>query len=551
MQSCIPVYLFDSDDVVHGLGRIRAGMDGLQALLTPANGQGEDDDLGFNAAQDIHQPSLSGAADARPGTFLLALTFAAGISGLLFGYDTGVVSATLVSIGTSLSNRELTSMDKSIITSSTSLLALVVSPFSSMLADRLGRKRVILYADVLFVLGAIVQAACSAVPAMVAGRCIIGAGVGAASFVVPLYIAELAPASHRGRLVTANVMFITLGQVVAYLIGWLFSTFGSQETAWRWMVGLGALPAGLQAAVIAFMPETPRWLVSVGRSVEAKAVLGRVSGGASGAKEAAATIREIEVEMREEEEARKGRRQHGSKSSWLGRWQDLVHERKNRRALAIACLLQGLQQLCGFNSLMYFSATIFAMVGFDSPTLTSLTVAVTNFLFTLTALGLVDRVGRRRVLLYSIPVMILGLLLTAWGFSFLPIGEMQPKGPSSDPGAQAQAAAAAHMVLVSIMVYVAAYALGLGNVPWMQSELFSLSARSLGSGIATATNWGANFAIGLTFLPLMDALSPPWTFVLYALICGGGYILVWRIYPETAGLSLEEATALLERGWGV
>ena len=95
MQSCIPVYLFDSDDVVHGLGRIRAGMDGLQALLTPANGQGEDDDLGFNAAQDIHQPSLSGAADARPGTFLLALTFAAGISGLLFGCKSHEAQAVL------------------------------------------------------------------------------------------------------------------------------------------------------------------------------------------------------------------------------------------------------------------------------------------------------------------------------------------------------------------------------------------------------------------------------------------------------------------------
>lgn len=110
---------------------------------------------------------------------------------------------------------------------------------------------------------------------------------------------------------------------------------------------------------------------------------------------------------------------------------------------------------------------------------------------------------------------------------------------------------AAFTILISIMIYVAAYALGLGNVPWMQSELFPLAVRSLGSGLSTATNWGSNFIVGLTFLPLMDLLSPSWTFVLYSIVCGIGYVLVWRIYPETAGLSLEEATALLENGWGV
>ena len=108
------------------------------------------------------------------------------------------------------------------------------------------------------------------------------------------------------------------------------------------------------------------------------------------------------------------------------------------------------------------------------------------------------------------------------------------------------------VILVSIMIYVAAYAIGLGNVPWMQSELFALNVRSLGSGLATGTNWLANFIIGLTFLPLMDALSPSWTFVLYAAICSVGYVLVRNLYPETSGLSLEAAAALLENdGWGV
>ncbi|KAL6887016.1 general substrate transporter [Trichoderma evansii] len=530
-------------------------MDSSQAPLISSNRH--DDDAPYDTVDDVpgSRAGAGKATDGRPGVFVLILTFAAGISGLLFGYDTGVISATLVSIGKALSDRDLTSMDKSIITSSTSLFALLVSPFSSLIADRLGRKRVILYADVLFILGAVLQAVSSTVPAMVAGRCIIGAAVGAASFVVPLYIAEIAPSSYRGRLVTINVLFITLGQMAAYIIGWALSTYASKETGWRWMVGLGALPAALQGALVAFMPETPRWLVKAGRSEDAKRVVQKVNG-VQGRFDgtADAIIREIELEIREEDETRL-RHDRQTFGPWNGLyvWFELLGEGKHRRALAIACLLQGLQQLSGFNSLMYFSATIFSIMGFESPTLTSLIVAVTNFVFTLVALGLIDKIGRRRILLYSIPFMALGLLLAAGGFSYLSL-EQAPDNRSNDTASANEtqgSSGPAIVVLVSIMVYVASYALGLGNVPWMQSELFPLSVRSVGSGVATATNWAANFAVGLTFLPMMDALSPSWTFVLYAGICTVGLGLVWRIYPETAGLSLEEATALLDNGWGV
>lgn len=223
-----------------------------------------------------------------------------------------------------------------------------------MLADKLGRKRVILFADVMFVVGAVLQAWSHTVVTMVAGRCIIGAAVGAASFVVPLYIAEIAPASHRGRLVTTNVLFITLGQMIAYIVGWAFSTFASEQTGWRWMVGLGALPAAVQAVVILFMPETPRWLVKVGRTEAAKRVIQRVNGGdAVSTRNADRVVREIEIEAREEQEARRQRDQLGTgRWKWMGAWQELMREGKNRRALAIACLLQGLQQLCGFVSIM-------------------------------------------------------------------------------------------------------------------------------------------------------------------------------------------------------
>ncbi|CAK7198983.1 hypothetical protein SEUCBS139899_001651 [Sporothrix eucalyptigena] len=512
------------------------------------------------------------------GLFVWLLTLSAGLSGLLFGYDTGVISATLVSIGGALSGRELTSFDKSIITSSTALFALFASPAASVLADFRGRRRVIFAADALFVIGALIQAVSSSVILMVVGRSIVGAAVGAASFVVPLYIAEAAPAAHRGRLVTVNVLFITLGQVVAYVLGWLLAAHADPRTAWRWMVGLGAVPAILQAVLVLLMPESPRWLVKAGRTAEARAVISRVQGGTGGTAATSAILKTIETEVRAEAEAQRLRQQRrrtpsspavgesssSSCSSGLSRflprflvvdsdtWAALSGERRNRRALAIACLLQGLQQLCGFNSLMYFSATIFTLVGFDQPTLTSLTVAATNFVFTVAALLLVDRIGRRRVLLYSIPLMSVGLVLAAYGFSFLDLSVGSGDDAPSSPGNGSSNSSAASLVLSSIMLYVAAYAIGLGNVPWMQSELFALDVRSLGSGLATATNWCANFVIGLTFLPLMDALTPSWTFVLYAIVCLVGFVLVRACYPETSGLSLEAAASLLDaEDWGV
>lgn len=152
--------------------------------------------------------------------------------------------------------------------------------------------------------------------------------------------------------------------------------------------------------------------------------------------------------------------------------------------------------------------------------------------------------------------MVLGLLLCAAGFHFITIpADLNSENPSSSVAAHEEVPlserTAPLLVLASVMLYVAAYALGLGNVPWMQSELFPLNVRSLGSGLSTSTNWGANFVVGLTFLPMMEFLTPAWTFVIYAVVCVGGWICLWRIYPETKGLSLEETGALLAGGWGV
>lgn len=354
-------------------------------------------------------------------------------------------------------------------------------------------------------------------------------------------------------MVTILSLLITGGQVVAYVVGWLFSRTSG---GWRWIVGLGAAPAFLQFAVLVMLPETPRWLVQAGLEKRAAAVLTQIYQGCPGCDHVVRRVmRDIKGEIAEEALELEPSKDPGNKPQWLHDAaqgaRDIFHNGGNRRALIIAMMLQALQQLCGFNSLMYFSGIIFTALAFSSPTLTSLTVAGTNFLFTLVAFGLIDRIGRRRILLYSIPVMIVALGLCAVAFSSLDVSWDPQSGPQGPDAPDSPGAVYPLVILLCLTIYTAAYAFGLGNVPWQQSELFPLNVRSLGSGLATATNWGSNFIVGLTFLPMMQWLSPSWTFALYALVCALGWIAVWRIYPEMSGLGLEEVKGLLADGWGV
>jgi SP family myo-inositol transporter-like MFS transporter 13 len=222
----------------------------------------------------------------------------------------------------------------------------------------------------------------------------------------------------------------------------------------------------------------------------------------------------------------------------------------NRRALTISCLLQGLQQACGFNSLMYFSATIFSMVGFKNPTGTAMVVAGTNMAATAVAFTLIDRVGRRRILLISIPAMAIGLLLCALSFTQLPI--LAPSTTAPDPSIVSPTWSAT--LLTSMALYVSSYALGIGSIPWLvQSEFFPMRVRGAGTGLATASNWILNFFVGVSFLPAVENMygGAVGLFVLYALVCGVGAAAVWCVYPETKGLRMEEIEEVLRDGWGV
>ncbi|KAK5946971.1 hypothetical protein PMZ80_001117 [Knufia obscura] len=483
--------------------------------------------------------------------FIWTLTLAACIGGLLFGYDTGVISSTLVSIGTDLSDRHLTSLDKGLITASTSFFALIASPFAGFFADRLGRKSIIIFSDILFTAGALWQAFTTSVWGMILGRSVVGLAIGGASMIVPLYIAELAPGHLRGRLTTVQLLLITGGQAVAYIIGWSFS---SMPGGWRWMVGIGAIPAITQIFMLALMPETPRYLARIGQEEKARQILRKVYRNTTTdlTFTVDTTLAAIKKEILEEEDAStllKQTTESPSSNKFVAGLTSLLTHPPHTRALVIACLLQGLQQAAGFNSLMYFSATIFQSLGFTNPTLTSLSIALTNFAFTVVAFYLIDRLGRRRSLLYTIPIMAVSLLLAAVMFRFVDL-----RGTEGAPAAQAgsvQPGLPHYLIVVALLLYVSSYATGLGPVPWQQSELFPLSVRSLGSSLSTATNWGLNTIVGLTFLPMMQGLTPTWTFVVYAAVCAVGWLAIWWCYPETMGMEIEEIGGLLQDGWGV
>ncbi|KAK9476876.1 hypothetical protein V1514DRAFT_335440 [Lipomyces japonicus] len=501
------------------------------------NNDDEDDDnddglSGFNNSAIANQVAAGVDIETgSPNPFVFLLTILVSFSGFLFGYDTGYISGALVAIGKDL-GQEITSSQKELITSATSLGALLGGIIAGTLADILGRKWVTLGANTLFVVGAAVQTGAHSVWTMIVGRFIMGWGVGIASLIAPLYISEMAPARFRGRLVILNVLAITGGQVIAYAVG---AGLESIDNGWRILVGLGICPAVAQMVMFIFMPETPRFLVRKDRLEEARRVVRWIYSPPNQTIDEDLVIKKVKLlEIYNNE-------QHPEWSGWRRfkfTLKELYFVPSNFRALVIACGLQGIQQLCGFNSLMYFSATIFQVVGFNKPTAVSLIVAGTNLAFTIIAFLMIDIVGRRRILLSTVWGMAAGLILNAIAFHFLP-----PDASQSNPWAI--------IILIAMMVYVAFYASGIGNVPWQQSELFPMQVRGIGTSMATATNWAGNLIIGSTFLTMMDKITPTGTFAFYAGLCVLGELFVYFLYPETAYLALEDIQDLLKDGFAI
>jgi len=484
---------------------------------------------------EINELAVVAEGEERTTWFVWILVMCSTISGLLFGYDTGVISGALVTIGSDLGPASLSDGQKEFITSSTTLGALLGGLTGGILSDWTGRRLVLGIADIIFIGGAIGQAVCHDVWSMIGGRFLIGVGVGLAACIAPLYIQELSPTRLRGRMVVLNVVMITLGQVIAYGIG---AAFSQVHGGWRWMVGLGALPAALQCGFLFFLPESPRILLRRGDKTNAHRIMTRIYAFAK-PEEVDLKIRVLQVSVQKSIEITES-------TTLTQRCQSMIFDPINRRALIVGCGMQAFQQLCGFNTLMYYSATLFKEIGFNQPTAVGLIISGTNFIFTLVALKWIDQIGRRKIMIFSAPGMIVGLTLASVAFHFM----TRKTGGNLIDGTKYSTAWSA-IVLLSMILFVASYATGLGNVPWQQGELFGLEVRGIGTSLSTATNWAGNLLIGSTYLSLMAKISPAGAFGFYAGLCLLGWIFVLCCFPETAGLSLEEVKMVFKHGFGI
>lgn len=495
----------------------------------------EDELYEGNAGGDVSQYAVVVEVEKRTTWFVWLLVTCCTISGLLFGYDTGVISGTLVTINGDLGPAQLSDGQKEFITSATTLGALLGGLAGGAMSDWTGRRLVLGIADIIFVGGALGQAVCHTVWSMIGCRFLIGIGVGLASCIAPLYIQELSPTRMRGRMVVLNVVMITFGQVVAYGVD---AGFANVNGGWRWMVGLGTVPAGIQLICLAFLPESPRILIQKGNIEAAHRVLERVY--------SQATAEQIDFQLQVLRTSVQQSIDIANSTTFFERFNSMIAVPVNRRALIIGCGMQAFQQLCGFNTLMYYSASLFQEIGFNQPTAVGLIVSGTNFIFTLFALKYIDIVGRRKIMVFSAPGMVFGLTLASIAFHYM---TLHTGGDLVNDVSYSRSWSA--IVLLSMIIFVASYATGLGNVPWQQGELFGLEVRGIGTSLSTATNWAGNLLIGSTYLSLMAKITPAGAFGFYAGLCLLGWLFCLFCFPETAGLSLEEVQSIFRDGFGI
>ncbi|GME78906.1 unnamed protein product [Ambrosiozyma monospora] len=468
----------------------------------------------------------------HPNALIWKLTLLTSISGFMFGYDTGYVSSILVTIGQDLTPGSYLSVEqKQWITSATSVGAFIGSSLllAGTLSDSIGRRKTLILSDILFLAGAITQFLSYSVTLMVLGRLIMGFGVGIGSLIAPLFISEFAPSKYRGKLVVVNCLCITGGQLIAYAIGALCK--------WRDVVLISCLPCGLQliGLLLKGTTDTPRFLIMKGLQEEAFVALKTIYNNADDS-----LISDAIMELSMEYSSGEGKLSNFAK--FRKGIRDIFSVGSNKRALVIGCGLQAAQQFVGFNSLMYFSTTIFKMVGYNNSTGVSCIIAGTNFLFTALALLIIDKIGRRRILLISMPLLCAAQVLCAVSFYNLNINVDQQSAQAATTDINKWGIG----ILAGLVMFVAFYAIGLGSVPWQQSELFPQNVRGIGTSLSTSTNWLGSMIIAACFLTLMQVLTPCGTFFLFASITLFFWVMVYLIYPEFGGLQLEEVQGLLK-----
>jgi MFS transporter, SP family, galactose:H+ symporter len=442
-------------------------------------------------------------APSRPGdrSFVyLAAAFAA-LGGLLFGYDTGVISGAELFIRRDFT---LSTFALEIIVSGVLAGAAVGALAGGRLADLFGRRKLLIATAIIFAAGAIVCAAAHSPQILVAGRIIVGFGIGLSSSTVPVYISEVAPADARGWQVSLFQLAITVGILLAYLVDFAFARIQS----WRWMFGVALVPAAIFGSGMLFLPESPRWLLRIGQREKARATLARVRGTQDVDRE----FQEIEQGLAHAEEK--------------GRLSDLL-EPSLRPALIVGIGLAIFQQIAGINTVIYYAPVIIQSAGISSASgaiLATAGIGLVNVLMTIVYLRLIDRVGRKPLLLTGIGGMAVSL-----GILGLVFRSANHNGTL------------AWLAVISMMAYVASFAISLGPIFWLLiSEIYPLKIRNSAEGMAATFNWASNLVIALTFLTLVERLGPSWTFWLYALCTVAAWIFSLYFVPETKGRTLEE-----------
>ncbi len=453
----------------------------------------------------------SGAAAALPESgsppYLFLIAAVAALGGLLFGYDTAVISGAVsfltarFHLGPALTGWA----------ASCALLGCIVgAAVGGPLSDRAGRKPVLALCALLFGVSGVTTALAATLGEFVWARILGGVAIGAVSVISPLYIAEIAPEKVRGRLVALYQLAIVSGILIVFFVNLLIQRHGTLAwdvaVGWRWMFGSLTLPAAVFAALTVLIPESPRWLMKMGREAEAQVTLGRVGGRAEAAKE----MQQIRQSLADE-------------GGHIGE----LFVSGYRRALLAGVMLAIIAQFSGINAIMYYAPKIFAAMGSgrDGAFAQTIAVGAVNLLFTLVAIRLIDRAGRRPLLIIGSVVQVVSLFAV---------------GVALDRGLGGIA------LLIPILAFVAAFAAGMGPVPWVViSEIFPTRVRGLAMSLAVLALWGADYVVSQSFPVLLQGIGAAKTFWIYAACSLLGLFFVFRVIPETNGRTLEQ----IERSW--
>lgn len=435
--------------------------------------------------------------------YVTLVSIVAALGGLLFGFDTAVVSG---AIGFMQEKFGLNEFQVGWAVSSLIVGCIIGAATTGVLADKFGRKKVLIAAALLFIIGT----AGSAIPATFSGyiifRIIGGIGIGFTSTLCPLYIAEIAPAKYRGRLVAMNQLAVVTGIFIVYFINMGITGLGDHawgvENAWRWMFGVGVVPGILFLALLLIVPESPRWLITQGRAEESLPILVKIHG--------EELARQEVLDIKESFKQKKGSLRDLFKPGL-------------RLALIIGVMLAVLQQVTGINAVMYYAPEIFKETGAgtNAALIQTILIGFINFLFTILSLWLIDKVGRKALLLVGSSLMTLCLFVIGLAFQ---------TGNSSGM-----------LILISLLVYVAAFAISLGPVVWViMSEIFPNHIRGKATAIASMMLWAADYVVSQSFPPLLASAGPSITFWIFGIMALFTFFFTWRVVPETKGKSLEQ-----------